>query len=252
MVQIAICGCCGKMGHVVADTIAGRDDCKVVAGIDILGQQYSDFPVYKNIFDCKEKIDVIIDFSHPSALFGILEFGKKNNTAVVVATTGMTDEHINMIKESSNDIPIFFTYNMSLGINLLAELASRAAKVLGSGFDIEIVEAHHNQKIDAPSGTAIMLADAITAGLDDEYHYEYDRHSRRQKRDSKEIGMHSIRGGTIVGEHSVIFAGRDEIVTLSHSARSKEIFAVGAVNAAVFLSKKVPKIYTMQDLVASI
>lgn len=251
MVKIAICGCCGKMGRVVADTVAGREDCKVVAGIDVFGEQYAEFPVYKNIYQCSEDVDVIIDFSHPSALSEMLKYATEKNIAVVIATTGMTAEHIALINETAKKIPVFFTYNMSLGINLLADLATRAAKVLGEAFDVEIVEAHHNQKIDAPSGTALMLADAVTEGLEGEYHYEYDRHSKRQKRDPKEIGMHAIRGGTIVGEHSIMFAGRDEIITLSHSARSKEIFAVGAVNAGVFLTRKPPRVYTMHDLVSS-
>ena len=251
MTKIAICGCCGKMGKVVADTISKRKDCKVVAGIDVFGEKYTDFPVYKNIFDCNEQVDVIIDFSHPSALQDMINFAKNKNIAVVVATTGLDDNQIKFIEETSKVIPVFFTYNMSLGVNLLADLATKAAKVLGGDFDVEIVEAHHNQKIDAPSGTAIMLADAVTKGLEGEYHYEYDRHSKRQKRDSKEIGMHAIRGGTIVGEHSIMFAGRDEIITLSHSARSKEIFAVGAVNAALFLKDKSPALYSMKDLISA-
>ncbi len=251
MTKIAICGCCGKMGKVVADTISKRKDCKVVAGIDVFPESYSDFPVYKSIYDCKEQVDVIIDFSHPSALQDMINFAKEKNIAVVIATTGLDDNQIKFIEETSKVIPVFFTYNMSLGVNLLADLATKAAKVLGGDFDVEIVEAHHNQKIDAPSGTAIMLADAVTKGLEGEYHYEYDRHSKRQKRDSKEIGMHAIRGGTIVGEHSIMFAGRDEIITLSHSARSKEIFAVGAVNAAIFLKDKSPALYSMKDLISA-
>ena len=162
----------------------------------------------------------------------------------------MDEKHIEMINEASKKVPVFFTYNMSLGINLLAELAKKATAVLANDFDIEIVEAHHNQKLDAPSGTAIMLADAINETLNNEYTYEYDRHSKREKRPKKQIGMHAIRGGTIVGEHEIVFAGRDEIIKLSHSARSKEVFAVGSINAAIFMKNQNKGIYTMSDLLA--
>ena len=250
MTNILLVGACGKMGKVIADCVAKRDDCKIVAGIDPLAQNYSDFPIYSDFNELKEKIDVIIDFSHPSALENLLSFSTENNVPVVIATTGMDEEHIKKINEASELVPIFFTYNMSLGVNLLAELAKKATAVLANDFDIEIIEAHHNQKLDAPSGTAIMLADAINETLDNEYSYEYDRHSKRAKRPKKEIGMHAVRGGTIVGEHEIIFAGRDEIVKLSHSARSKEIFAVGSVNAALFLKNQNKGIYNMSDLLS--
>uniref|UniRef100_UPI0015BD72B7 4-hydroxy-tetrahydrodipicolinate reductase n=1 Tax=uncultured Eubacterium sp. TaxID=165185 RepID=UPI0015BD72B7 len=165
---------------------------------------------------------------------------------------GYDDCQKQKIKDASNDCPVFFTYNYSLGINLLANLARRAAALLGDEFDIEIVEQHHNQKIDAPSGTALMLADAINDELDNRMKYEYDRHSKREKRTKNEIGIHAIRGGTIVGEHEIIFAGRDEIITLSHSARSKEVFAVGAVNAAVYMTGKEPGMYDMGELVSAL
>ena len=250
MTNILLVGACGKMGRVIADCVSKRDNCNVVSGIDPIGESYSDFPIYKNFEDVKETIDVIIDFSHPSALESMLAFATKNNIPTVIATTGLEKEHIDSINAASKEVPIFFTYNMSLGVNLLAELAKKATAILADDFDIEIVEAHHNQKIDAPSGTAIMLADAINETLDNEYSYEYDRHSKRVKRPKKEIGMHAIRGGTIVGEHEIIFAGRDEIIKLSHSARSKEIFAVGAVNAALFLKTQDKGIYSMSDLLA--
>ena len=181
----------------------------------------------------------------------MLEYGKSTKTALVIATTGYDDCQKQKIKDASNDCPIFFTYNYSLGINLLANLARKAAALLGDEFDIEIVEQHHNQKIDAPSGTALMLADAINDELDNRMKYEYDRHSKREKRTKNEIGMHAIRGGTIVGEHEIIFAGRDEVITLSHSARSKEVFAVGAVNAAVYMMGKQPGMYDMGDVIAA-
>lgn len=250
MTNILIVGACGHMGRVIADCVSTRENCKVVAGVDPMGEKYSDFPVYKSFDEVAEKPDVIIDFSHPSALQGILDYSVKNNVPIVIATTGMDENHIEMINEASKKVPVFFTYNMSLGINLLAELAKKATAVLANDFDIEIVEAHHNQKLDAPSGTAIMLADAINEELNNEYEYEYDRHSKREKRPKKQIGMHAIRGGTIVGEHEIIFAGRDEIIKLSHSARSKEVFAVGSINAAIFMKNQDKGIYTMSDLLS--
>ena len=197
MTKIAICGACGKMGRFIYDVMSERDDCTVSAGIDKFGEAYADFPVVKEPADLPEKPDVIIDFSHPSALDGLLSYCLSNGTALVIATTGYTEEDTAKIHKASEQIPVFFTFNMTLGINLLANLAKTAAKVLGGQYDIEIIEKHHNQKIDAPSGTAIMLADAINEELDNKYHYVYDRHSVRAKREKTEIGMHSVRGGTI-------------------------------------------------------
>lgn len=167
----------------------------------------------------------------------------------VIATTGLSDEQVAKIHETAKEIPLFFSANMSIGISLISELAAKAARVLEGSFDIEIVEAHHNQKIDAPSGTALMLANSISDALTEKPHYEFDRHSKRQKRDKNEIGIHAIRGGTIVGEHEIIFAGLDEIIKISHSARSKELFAVGAVNAALYLKGKEPGFYSMKQLI---
>ena len=249
MIKIAVTGACGKMGRVIVNIVKGREDCKIVAGIDILGEQYDDFPVVKSPFDLPEKPDVIIDFSHPSALNDLLSYGKMNNVPLVIATTGYTDEQRAQITAASAQIPVFFTFNMSLGINLLVELAKKATQILGGQFDIEIVEKHHNLKKDAPSGTAIMIAEAINAEMDNKNHFVYDRHNVRKPRDKDEIGMHAIRGGTIVGEHDVIFAGHDEVITLSHSAQSKEVFAVGSVNAAVFLAGKPAGLYAMSDLI---
>lgn len=249
MVKIAVTGACGRMGRVIAALCAAREDCKIIAGIDKMGEKYSDFPIYAKPFDLLEKPDVIIDFSHPSALPDLLSYCKMNNVPAVIATTGYTDEERAQITAASEQIPVFFTFNMSLGINLLAELAKKAAQILGGQFDIEIVEKHHNQKKDAPSGTAIMLAEAINEELGNRDHYVYDRHSVRRPREKDEIGLHSIRGGTIVGEHDIIFAGHDEVITLSHSAQSREVFAAGSVNAAVFLSGKPAGMYTMSDLI---
>ncbi|MBR0140924.1 MAG: 4-hydroxy-tetrahydrodipicolinate reductase [Ruminococcus sp.] len=249
MTNIAICGANGKMGKTVYNCIQERDNCKVIAGIDVYTKQYADFPIVEKPSELPEKPDVIIDFSNPASLDGLLGYCLSTGTPLVIASTGYSDEQIQQIKNAAEQIPVFFTFNMSIGINLLVNLAKKAAEVLGDRFDIEIVEKHHNQKIDAPSGTAIMLANAINETLDNSKHYVYDRHSRRQKREKSEIGMHAIRGGTIVGEHDVIFAGHDEVLTLSHSAASKSVFAEGAINAALFLKDQPAGLYDMAKLV---
>ncbi len=248
MTRIILSGCCGKMGRNVINSVNQRKDCEIVAGIDIVEDSNIGFPIFQNYNEVEVKADVIIDFSNPALLTSMLEYALKTNTAVVLATTGLSDSQIKEVEDASKVIPVFFSYNMSLGVSLLCELSKTAAKILGNDFDVEIIEAHHNQKIDAPSGTAIMLANAVKEEMPEAY-FEYDRHSKREKRHSNEIGIHSIRGGTIVGEHQVIFAGNDEIVTLSHSARSKAIFSQGAVNAAIFLSGKESGIYNMSDIV---
>lgn len=249
MTKIVICGANGKMGKTIYNCVQNRDDCCIVGGIDLYTQQYADFPIYESPSMLKEKPDVIIDYSNPASLDGLLEYCLSTGTPVVFATTGYSDEQIAKIKEAANQIPVFFTFNMSLGINLLVQFAKKAASILGDQFDIEIVEKHHNQKIDAPSGTAIMLANAINETLDNTKHYVYDRHSQRKKRDKSEIGMHAIRGGTIVGEHDVIFAGHDEVITLSHSAASKSVFAEGSINAAIYIKDKEAGLYDMSELV---
>ena len=248
MTRIILSGCCGHMGKVITDLVNGQEDCAIVAGVDVREESLG-YPVYSSFSLVKEEADVIIDFSHPNCLDGLLAFAKDKKIPAVVCTTGLSCCQVDQIRDAAKLVPMFFSGNMSLGINLLAALVKRAAQVLGDKADIEIIEAHHNQKIDAPSGTANMLLDAAIEGLDKEMIPEYDRHSRRQKRPQNEIGMHSIRGGTIVGEHQVIFAGKDEIVTLSHSARSKEVFAVGAVKAACYLVGKPCGMYDMTDLV---
>lgn len=250
MVKIILSGCNGKMGKVIQSCVAARDDCTIVAGVDINTASCGEFPVFSSLADCHISGDVVIDFSHPSLLTDLLDYCNRTKTALVLATTGYSESQIKQIYEASKSIALFFSFNMSLGVNLLVELSKKAAEVLGDQFDIEVIEKHHNQKIDAPSGTAIMLVDEINRTLDQRYKYVYDRHSVRKKRDKNEIGIHSVRGGTIVGEHEVIFAGRDEIVTLSHSARSKEVFAVGAVKAALYLSGKAPGLYNMGDMLA--
>ncbi len=249
MTKILLTGACGRMGSVVQSVVSLRDDCEIIAGVDKYVNPSVPFPVYESLDAVNEKPDVIIDFTNPSLLDELLGFATEKKIPVVIATTGYNEEEKRKISEASARIPIFFTYNMSLGVNLLASLAKKAVQVLGNDFDIEIIEQHHNTKIDAPSGTALMLADAISSELDKPVKYEYDRHSKREKRTKDEIGIHSIRGGTIVGEHEIIFAGRDEIITLSHSARSREIFAVGAVNAALFMNGKASGTYDMSDLI---
>lgn len=248
MKKIILCGANGKMGHVIRNIVAADNECEIVAGVDI-NTESTDFPIYSEINSVKESADVIIDFSNPALLNSLLEYSAAKKIPVVIATTGFDDDQKKQIENAATENGVFFTYNMSLGINLLATLAKKAVDVLGNDFDIEIIEKHHNQKIDAPSGTALMLADAICEEIDKPMKYEYDRHSKREKRSKNEIGMHAVRGGTIVGEHEIIFAGRDEIITLSHSARSKEIFAVGAVNAAKYMVGKGAGLYTMKDLI---
>ena len=248
MTDIILCGANGKMGNVIKDIVSKRDDCRIAAGID-LNTESDSFPIYSSFDDIKEEADVIIDFSNPALLDNLLDFAVKKSMPVVIATTGYDEGQKKQIEEASRKTSVFFTYNMSLGINLLANLAKKAVQILGNSFDIEIIEKHHNQKIDAPSGTALMLADAICEELNKPMKYEYDRHSKREKRTENEIGIHAVRGGTIVGEHEIMFAGRDEIITLSHSARSKEVFAVGAVNAALFLKDKPAGMYSMKEMI---
>lgn len=235
------------MGRAIIESV--KDGCTIVAGVDVNASALSTgFPVYEKISDFPGKADVIVDFSHHSALPSLIEYAKATKTPIVLATTGHTDEELALIDESVNEIAIFRSGNFSLGINLLITLAKQAAKTLGADFDVEIIEKHHNKKLDAPSGTALMIADAI-ASEREESEYVFDRHSERKARESKEIGLHSVRGGTIVGEHEAIFAGENEIVTISHSAASREIFATGALRAAVYLAKKGKGLYNMTDMI---
>ncbi|MEG1779571.1 MAG: 4-hydroxy-tetrahydrodipicolinate reductase, partial [Oscillospiraceae bacterium] len=227
MTKIILCGYSGKMGHAIINCVSDRDDCKIVAGVSRTAPPHEDFPVFTCLDSCNITADVVIDFSNPSLLNSLLKFGKNSKTPIVIATTGYSDEQKQQITSAAADIPIFFTYNMSIGVNLLTVLAQKATQVLGNNFDIEIVEKHHNQKLDAPSGTALMLAESISECCKSKPEYIYSRHDVRQKRSKNEIGIHSVRGGTIVGEHEVIFAGMDEVITLSHTAYSKGVFAVG-------------------------
>ena len=249
MIKAVICGACGKMGRFVADCAESDENIKLIAGIDKINSG-ADFPIFGNFNDIPADTDVIIDFSNPALLDDLLEFAVKKKVPAVIATTGYSDAQIKQIHKAAESVPIFFTFNMSVGVNLICSLAKKAAAVLGDSFDIEIIEKHHNQKIDAPSGTAIMLANAVNEVFGDTMNYEYDRHSKRCKRPKNEIGIHSVRGGTIVGEHDVIFAGRDEVITISHSAASKEVFAAGAVKAAKFIIGKSAGIYDMNSIMS--
>lgn len=247
--NVIISGALGAMGRVVANNAAALD-ILVTAGVDRDASDSFSYPVYAGFENCPATADAIIDFSHPSTLPRLLAFARQHNIPTVIATTGMSEADIVMINEAAKSIPIFFTFNMSLGVNLLCELAKHAAAILGSGFDIEIIEKHHNKKIDAPSGTAIMMANAVTEALPFTPELTYDRHAVRKRREPSEIGMHAIRGGTIVGEHDIMFCGIDEVITLSHSASSKGVFAVGALKAAAFLAnRKAPGVYDMKDMI---
>lgn len=239
------------MGRVVAETIKDRKDCMVVAGFDVNSGVKENYPVMSDPAQLESGADVIIDFSHPSFLPKLLDFAVGRRIPAVIATTGMNDDNVRSIQAASAIIPVFFSANMSLGVNLIAGLAKKAVSVLGGGFDVEIVEMHHNKKVDAPSGTALMLADEISSAMENRPEYVYDRHCRHEKRKPDELGIHSVRGGTIVGEHEIIFAGNDEVITIKHSAMSKQIFATGAVNAALFLAGREPGLYDMGDLVES-
>lgn len=252
MTKIVMNGCNGKMGQVITRLVAEDDNCEIVAGFDVNDTIDNTYPVFTNPDEFTGDADVVIDFSHPSALTNILNYCKKRKLPVILATTGFTNEQKQEFTDASKEIPVFFSANMSLGINLLIDLAKKATKLLEGNFDIEIVERHHNQKLDAPSGTALAIADAIDETLSFPAEYVYDRHAVRKKRKKTEIGLHAVRGGTIVGEHDIIFAGTDEVIELKHSAHSKEVFAVGAVKAAKFITDKPAGLYNMNDIISNL
>ena len=247
MLEVLVNGCNGKMGQVVCDLVEKDEELVLKCGFDKENTGEFAFPVYTNVNEITEKPDVIIDFSVPVATFNILKYAKENKVPIVIATTGFSEEEENLIKEYSNEIPIFKSANMSYDINIMKRILTYLAPIL-KNTDIEITEVHHNRKIDSPSGTAQMLADAINLSLGNTYHYEYDRHSKRQKRDKKEIGISSIRGGNIVGEHTVQFFGEFETFEIKHTSYSRNVFAEGAINAAKFLSNKNPGLYNMDDI----
>lgn len=251
MTKILLSGCNGRMGRSISEMCINNPDVTVCAGFDLCTERNFNYVVYDNFDSINEAIDVVIDFSNPKALPALLKFCVEKKLPVVLCTTGYSDAELALVENASEKIPVFRSGNMSLGINVLMSLARKAANILSERFDVEIIEHHHNQKLDAPSGTAIMLAEAVESGLPYQAERVYDRHSIRAKRAYNEIGIHSVRGGTIVGEHEVIFAGANETITLSHSAQSREVFASGALQAAVFLAscKKAGK-YNMDDLIS--
>lgn len=249
MTNIILSGCCGKMGRVITDMAAQSKEIRIVAGVDLVCNTTLPYPVYTD-FDRCPQADVIIDFSRPSALESVLTYAKVSHTPLVVATTGYSAEQVTQIDDLARFVPVFRSGNMSLGINLMLDLLRTSTKILGEDYDIEILEKHHNQKVDAPSGTALMLADAINSAANNRFHYVYDRHDCSEKRTSSEIGIHSIRGGTIVGEHTVIFAGHDEFFEITHKAQSRQLFAVGAIRAAIFLATRDCGLYNMNDVIS--
>ena len=247
--KVLLSGCSGRLGSVIARLVSERDDIEIVGGVDRAGA--AEFPIFNDFASVDVTCDVIIDVSHHTVAPSLMEYALSHKTPVVICTTGHTDEEEDVIRNAAKSISVLKSRNMSLGINLLMELVKRTAATLGEEYDIEVVEAHHSKKLDAPSGTALMLADAAREVREDA-EYIYDRHSVRRERDKREIGIHSVRGGTIVGEHSVIFAGLDEVITLSHSAGSRDLFDSGAIKAALFVKDSAPGFYTMADVVASV
>ena len=250
MVRIIMHGCNGKMGQVITRMAAEDKECEIVAGIDTCEGRLNGYPVFDSLQDCDVEADVVIDFSNAKAVDGLLENCKKRRLPVVLCTTGLSKEQIQKVEDTAKETAVLKSANMSLGINTLAKIVELITPVLAdAGFDIEIVERHHRRKLDAPSGTAIMLGNAANKSLNGEYHFVFDRSERREKRDPKEIGFSAVRGGTIVGVHDVIYAGEDEVIELNHQAFSRGVFAKGAVQAAKFLQGKEPGVYTMRDVI---
>ena len=250
MVKIIMHGCNGHMGQVISGIVEKDPDAEIVAGIDIADQGKNSYPVFTDIDACQVEADAIIDFSSAKATDKLLEYSAARQLPVVLCSTGLSQEQLAKVEETSRKVAVLKSANMSLGINTLLKLVQDAAKVLAAaGFDMEIVEKHHRLKLDAPSGTALALADSINEAMDNQYHYVYDRSQKREKRDDKEIGISAVRGGTIVGEHEIIFAGQDEVIEFKHTAYSKAIFGKGAVEAAKFLAGKPAGRYDMSDVI---
>lgn len=250
MVKVILHGCNGKMGHMVTEMCSQDEEMKIVAGIDALHSGADSYPVYRDIYNCNIAADVVIDFSTAAAVDTLLDYCAEKKLPCVLCTTGLSEEQLEHVREASKKTALLRSANMTLGINLLMKVLKEAAAVLTpAGFDIEILEKHHNLKVDAPSGTAIALADTINEEMGGVYEYVYDRSKVRQKRDKKELGISAVRGGTIVGDHDVIFAGADEVITFSHRAYSKGVFAKGAIQAAKFMAGKQAGLYTMSDVI---
>ncbi|MBR2213402.1 MAG: 4-hydroxy-tetrahydrodipicolinate reductase [Eubacterium sp.] len=250
MTKVIMHGCNGHMGKVISELVANDDAIEIVAGIDLDTEENFGYPVFANIMDCDVEADAIIDFSVAVAVDALLDYAKEKNTPVVLCTTGLSEEQLAKVEEVSKDVAVLKSANMSLGINTLMKLLKMATEVLADrGYDIEIVEKHHNQKLDAPSGTALALADVINETKDNRYEYVFDRSQKREKRSDNEIGISAVRGGTIVGQHDVIYAGTDEVIEIQHTAYSKAVFAKGAIDAAKFLAGKGPGMYDMSDVI---
>ncbi len=250
MTKMIMHGCNGRMGRAIVELTLSDPDIEVVAGVDAYGENNYDFPVFDSLDKCDVQADVVVDFSNASAVEGLLKACSEKKLPVVLCTTGLSDEQLELMKNTSRDIAVLKSANMSVGINTLLKVLSEISPMLAAaGFDIEIVEKHHNQKLDSPSGTALALADSINDSLEEKYDYVYDRSTRREKRPKKEIGISAVRGGTIVGDHDVIFAGTDEVITLSHRAYSRTVFGKGAIEAAKFLSGKGSGMYDMSDVI---
>lgn len=249
MTRIIMTGCNGKMGKMISEIVAEDEEAVIVAGVDI-SEGNRDYPVYKQISDVNEEADAVIDFSTPKLLDQILSFAVERKIPTVLCTTGYSTDQLEQINQASKKVALLRSANMSLGINTMVKVMETVAKTLAdAGFDIEIVEKHHNQKLDAPSGTALALADAINKELGNEYDYKYDRSALREKRPKKEIGISAVRGGTIVGEHEIIFAGTDEVIEFKHTAYSRAVFGKGAVSAAKFLKGKEAGLYNMKHVI---
>jgi len=253
MLKIIISGCSGRMGQVIASLADADSNIEIAAGFDVNAVKKNDFPVYSSPMEYTGDAEVVIDFSSPAALDALIAYAKAKKIPMVLATTGYTPKQEEQIIEASKFVPVFRSANFSIGINLLEDLVKRAASILGKDFDIEIVERHHRNKVDAPSGTALMLARAATEGRPDADNYVYDRHSVRQSRADSEIGISAVRGGSIAGDHEVIFAGLNEVIEIKHHAASREVFATGALRAARYIATVTePGMYSMKDLIASI
>ena len=251
MVKMIMHGCNGAMGRVITDLAKDMEGIEIVAGIDLNTELQKDYPVFASLDACDVKADVIVDFASAKAVDHLLDYCAATQMPVVLCTTGLSEEQLLKVKETSEKTAVLRSANMSLGINTIQKLVAEAAKVLApAGFDVEIVEKHHNQKLDAPSGTAIMLADSVNEAMDNQYHYVYDRSQVRQVRDKKELGISAVRGGSIVGDHDVIFAGKDEVITISHMAYSRAIFGNGAISAAKFLAGKEAGYYNMGHVIS--
>ena len=242
-------GCIGKMGQVITHLAAEDDNVTIAAGVDAYDGIANDYPVFSSLNDCNIDVDVIIDFSNAQAVDGLLDYAVASKTPVVLCTTGLSEEQLDKVEAASKHVAVLRSANMSIGINVILKLLKEAvSRFAPEGFDVEIVEKHHNQKLDAPSGTAIALADAMNEEMNGMYEYVYDRSQVRKKRGKKELGISAIRGGNIVGEHDVIFAGTDEVVTFSHTAYSRAVFAKGSVTAAKFIKGKAAGLYDMADV----